>query len=219
VARARRANPAPVRSMAYFNNASRPCIAGTTAVEIRRNNVLENVSATELKPGDCVRTSAGFAKIQKVFIFDAAGEHELVRLPGGLAITPFHPVFDRRQGQPGGWSYPIDIAGSQLEQCVGGQLVDLMLEEGVGFAVGNFDVASWGHGFVDREEEPVLGHAFFGSRAAISRTFRQCRGWHTGVVRVAESDLRAIRAESTTESPVGLVQSYRISTQAVATRA
>merc|ERR1719436_1508255 len=193
--------------MSYYNNSSRPCVAGTTPILVKTTaGAVKVVMARDLKPGDFILSCK--SRVEKVFIFEPAGKHELVRFAGGLEITPYHPVKTPLSEK---WEYPIDVPGGELVEHNGGQLVDLLLEPGIeSFAVSGFSVAAWGHGYTDPETDPVIGHAFFGSRTAIASAFSAHPDWDQGVIRIKETDLQAVRAESAPNSEPGLVQTYEL---------
>lgn len=113
----------------------------------------------------------------------------MVQLPGGPALTAFHPVLKN-----GTWFFPLNIRGMEIAELGDGELVDLMLEDGSkSFEMGGFDVAAWGHGSTNPDLNPVLGHAFFGCPKAICKAFGQHPGWAKGVVSVPAGGMRVVR--------------------------
>jgi hypothetical protein len=119
-----------------------------------------------------------------------------VRVPGGLVITPHHPVLVH-----GSWQFPADVPSQPpgkgavhiLIEC--DELYSLLLEPAgpdaaspaQAVAVNGIPVACLGHGVVDGSAgTTVLRHPFFADRARIVADLRRdADGWAQGVVRVA----------------------------------
>ena len=90
--------------MSRYYNCSGGCIAGRCLAVLADGN---SVRVDALRKGDLVRGPGGTAAAVRCVVRTrcAARLQEMVALPGGLLITPFHPV---RAG--GGWSFPKDLA-------------------------------------------------------------------------------------------------------------
>merc|ERR1719387_130007 len=85
-----RAAPAPV-SMAAYNDCRGVCIDGASPVRLASG---KEVRADELRKGDRVAASGG-AEAEVACIVRTRcqdGIAELVELPGGARLTPYHPV-------------------------------------------------------------------------------------------------------------------------------
>lgn len=77
---------------------------------------------------------------------------KLCRLPGGLLITPGHPVF--YQGE---WRYPRDIAPTQVVECEA--IFNLVVDQGHIISCNQVPLILLGHDY----REGILRHEYLGS--------------------------------------------------------
>jgi len=163
--------PAPVQ-MAAFHDRFAGCIDGTCSVrlvdgssrhlgEVRRGDLLETAGGGHAQVACVVRTRAPESRFL------------LTELPGGLRITPYHPV--RLDGK---WCFPAELANAQEMPCEA--VYTLLLEEGAEGAmlVEGIPCVSLGHGL----EEGAAQHPFFGDRAAVQAALAKLPGFEDGLV-------------------------------------
>ena len=108
---------------------------------------------------------------------------DLVRLPSGLLITPWHPV--KVGGQ---WKFPVQIGIFEYVPCEA--VYSLLVEkedrcsshDGWPYAesvtVDEVVCATLAHGI---QGTPIVSHAFFGTHAVVE-ALQQCEGWARGLV-------------------------------------
>ena len=177
----------PAVSMSNWNRPDNVCFHGRSVVtmahgrekavaDIRRGDVLDN--------GGIVR-----CVIQTII---PSGQTDLVLLPGGLLVTPWHPV---KEGSE--WVFPIEIGMLQLAtpcEAVYSFLVEnrsnskRRVDEGDDAAtswpftdsvtVGGVTCAALAHGILNT---PKVSHQFFGTIAVVE-ALSQCTGWEDGFV-------------------------------------
>jgi hypothetical protein len=80
------------------------------------------------------------------------GKTELCYLPGGLKITPWHPVKSE-----GTWKFPSEIAAPVMSQCEA--VYTLVLDKDHIAEINGIQVIQLGHGYT----EGVLKHEYFGT--------------------------------------------------------
>ena len=91
-------------------------------------------------------------------------------MPGGLLITPYHPV--RIDGK---WHFPCDLKKPQHRVC--SAVYSFVLSAGHVMVINGTECVSMGHGF----NEDVVRHPYFGS-AAIIADLARLPGWNAGCV-------------------------------------
>ena len=137
----------------------------------------------DLRKGDIVRTSAkdGDAAVVRCIVRTpcATGEDDLVTLPGGLRVTPWHPV--RMPGEAK-WRFPArdfpDAVRNTAMPCEA--VYSVLLDSGSMLTIDGYEGIALGHsGF---ENDAVAAHPFFGNEAAITAALSSMRGWSDGLV-------------------------------------
>ena len=134
-----------------------------------------------LTPGARLRTGSGGTATVVCVVESACddGMATLTELPGGLQLTEWHPILDRR----GVWRFP-HILGRRVERrCP--HVYNLVLNSEHVVVVGGVPCVTLGHGLCG----PVVGHAFWGTRAVIDVLADQ-PGWSEGRVTLS-APLRA----------------------------
>jgi hypothetical protein len=157
--------PAPF-SMTRYNRSSNPCFAGFCAVRLAGG---ASLPLGRLRAGMAVVTPRGTARVVAV-LKTRVHRERMVRLDGGLVVTPWHPV--RRPGAAR-WAFPGGLAEKHVRYT--GSIYSVLLER-------NADVDAhavlvegvWGvtlgHGLLTRPAGDVRGHQFLGDyrRVALS---------------------------------------------------
>ena len=162
----------PQVSMASYNSRSGPCFDGGCRVSMDGG---AEKAVRDVVAGDAVRGGARVACVVKTVM--PAGRAELVELPGGLLVTPWHPVRDRASGD---WRFPYHLAAGKVEARPCGAVYSFLLEGGAPeMRIDGTDCVTLGHGI---ELDPVATHPFFGSAMKVARALSELRGWNEGRV-------------------------------------
>ena len=156
-----------------------------------------------MRRGDLLRSASapgGKARVECVVVLRQPAARPMVTLPGGLVVTPHHPVRD----DAGAWRFPADLARPAPvggEGC--GAVYDFVLDARSGgtLEVGGRSCVSLAHGLSGCA---TLRHPFFGTGRALADLGRR-RGWASGRVVFGGAMLRA--APTATE-PQGLVVGF-----------
>jgi len=180
--RSRAAAPARQNfSMASYSCAAGPCFAGSslvhTKVEGNDNIVMKRVD--EIKKGDWVVSDAkgGFGRVECVIRTRCKDEvANLVNLPCGLLVTPWHPV--KENSPDSKWNYPCKIGSPKARQCKA--VFSFLLESGHGswMMINDMCCITLGHG----QTEPVADHSYFGCRESVLKDLTAMKGWDEGLV-------------------------------------
>jgi len=165
--------PAPAVSMHHYMDDSGPCAHVNALVHLADG---QRKRAGDVKRGDLVLTAAGTAsRVQCVLrTVSPSATFDLVTLPTGLKLTPYHPVH-----VDGAWQFPIDVAGrvfTKNEPC--DAVVSFLLEDRApAMLVDNTAFITLAHGLT----EPVAEHEFFGTERIVDN-LKQLRGFADGLV-------------------------------------
>jgi hypothetical protein len=160
--------------MQRYYNAGGGCVVVSARVHMADGRLKR---AGDVKRGDWVQTAAGGAsRVQCVLrTVSRSGTFELVTLPSGLKLTPYHPVH-----VDGKWQFPIDVARGQqaTEPC--DAVVSFLLEDRApAMLIENTRFITLAHGLC----EPVAEHEFFGTERVVDN-LRALAGWNEGLVAV-----------------------------------
>lgn len=167
------AAPAPPVSMSSWNRPDRVCFHGNAQV----HTVNGTKNAKDVRQGDLLEGGGRVRCVVKTVI--TSGQADLVRLPGGLLITPWHPV-----NVGGQWVFPIQAGTLVCVPCeaVYSLLVEKEDNNGWPYAdcvmVDGVACATLAHGI---QGTPTVSHAFFGSNAVVE-ALQECEGWASGMV-------------------------------------
>jgi len=146
------------------------CFHGDSLVQISRNNYKK---ISDLKKNDRVLDTTGQESIiQCVIVFPCNETACLSELPGGLKITPYHPIKINNI-----WKFPIDIVGAKNINC--NKVYNFVLNTRRSIIVNNVECCTLAHNMVGN----VIEHDFFGTDKIIDNLkmdFRQ--GWDLGYI-------------------------------------
>eukprot|EP01105_Mastigella_eilhardi_P022297 TRINITY_DN5487_c0_g1_i1.p1 TRINITY_DN5487_c0_g1~~TRINITY_DN5487_c0_g1_i1.p1 ORF type:complete len:573 (-),score=156.86 TRINITY_DN5487_c0_g1_i1:55-1773(-) len=161
-----------VASMRYYNNSSNPCFAGCCAVALDAG---VTKPARDVRRGDVLCSGARVVCVVRTVTPHApAAAKRLLALPGGLRITPWHPVFFA-----GAWCFPADLADA-VPAAVDADVADVysyVLEGGATVDVCNVPCSSLAHGV----KGDVREHPYWGTDAVLA-DLRRMPGWDRGLV-------------------------------------
>lgn len=135
----------------------------------------QRVRVSDVRAGDRVVCDGGRAVTVKCVVMTecAGGRARLTRLRNGLEITEWHPLLN---GATGRWQFPVVlgqqvlVATSYVYNFVTAERVDAILVDG-------HLCAALGHGI----DAPIVGHAYWGTRAVIDDLATK-PGWEAGRV-------------------------------------
>lgn len=179
---------APV-SMRSFNDSSNPCFAGDSLVLLADGS---HRRVQDVRRGDRVACGAraGACVVCVVVSPCRGGQASLVALPGGLHVTPWHPI--RINGQ---WRFPSELRPPTLVPCPA--VFSFVLDEGHVATINGVECVTLGHAF----HEPVVHHEFFGTSSVVA-CLVGLEGWTVGRVRVD-----GVMRDPATGRACGLLQS------------
>jgi adenylate kinase len=159
----------------YYAGAGGGCFGETSSVIVVTNDGMEvKRRVPDLRPGDEVRVAdAGLAKVRCVVRIARSPSKKLVALPGGLTITPKHPV--RIAGK---WMLPGEMRQEEVANP-SGFVYNFVLDQCHILLVDGVECVTWGHGI----EDSVVRHPYYGTDEVIS-DLSALTGWDQGFVMV-----------------------------------
>lgn len=170
---------APAVNMSAFYDRYAGCIDGACMVRLADGGARR---LAEIRRGDLLLApgSGRTAAVACVVQMRAPSERFLLaELPGGLRITPYHPVC-----VDGAWRFPADLTEAREMPCEA--VYSLLLEEGADALVADgVPCVALGHGL----EEGAARHPFFGCRAAVEAALAKLPGFEDGLVDLTQSSV------------------------------
>lgn len=204
-------SPTPVVSLSAYNDPNGGCFDSNCKITMADGS---QKVLSGLKKGDCIQsvdqdnniTTANVVCVLEIKI--KTGVREFVDLPGGLYITPWHPI--KYNGE---WVFPSDI--KQPIICSTRSIITLVLDNyHVGF-INGYQCIMLGHGFTDG----ILDHPYYGTDSVIN-DLKENYGWQTGKISVYDTDIEFIKDNnynkvikmvnnsSNIRAPASLVKTY-----------
>jgi hypothetical protein len=180
------------RFVTSYHTSANPCFHGACLVRMADGS---SKQVRALRRGDAVldpNTGTASDVLCVVKTHCLYGVTKLVQLPGGLKITPYHPM---RLSPSHPWQFPIDIGVAQDEACEA--VYSFVLSRGHVMAINGFQCITFGHGVTN---DPVLSHPYFGSQRIIE-DLKKMPGWFVGIVEFSHDCM--VRDAST-----GLLQGF-----------
>lgn len=163
-------------SMSRYHNPSGVCFAGSTPVELASSlstlGLKRHIPMRTVRRGMAVLTPLGPRRVVAVLKTRVQGE-TLCRIPGGVLVTPWHPISAGAAGKDG-WVFPAQVAVGVVRYT--GYVYSVLLQrdgEARAHALrvgGNGAGGTWGttlgHGVTgandDDDDDDVRAHEFFG---------------------------------------------------------
>jgi Mg-chelatase subunit ChlD len=159
-------------TMNTFNTADGGCFLGRCLVEMRDGS---KKRVDEIKKGDVLSNNSVVICVVERIMNRVI---KLVKLPGGLVITPWHPI--RIYGAK--WMFPC-MYMLKVDKLYVDKVYDFVLA-GEGIAIiDKVEVATLGHGFTTDE---VIRHDYYGTGAVIQDLMKY-PGWDTGRVYIDDT--------------------------------
>lgn len=163
---------APV-NMARYYNAQGGCFAPDCSITLADGTA---VRADAVRAGTALRSHDGTTATVRCVVrtATAAAGEELVTLPGGAKLTPYHPVVTTN----GSWRFPRDLGATMLDKDA--QFVyNFVLDTGhTVWLDGNVEACTLGHGF----QGHVIAHTYLGSMDRVVADLSKIEGWSNGLV-------------------------------------
>jgi len=164
------ASAAPVASMGVYHRSSNPCFHGNSVAEMLDGN---SKKVKDLTKGDFV-ISPSRKPVEILCVVKSEcqdGKTLLVELPGGLLVTPYHPV------QVGGkWHFPMQLGEVKEMSCPA--VYSFVLKEEHVMMINGVACVTLGHNFNDDE---VVRHSYFGSPRVVE-DLKKFSSWESGQV-------------------------------------
>jgi len=192
-------------SMSTYNNVRGGCFAGDGVVRLENG---DEKSVAQVRKGDRLLS----AKNSKIFVevlcvvktHCVDHKEDLVTLPGGLKITPYHPVFDTTTKQ---YRFPINVASAARDVTCDAVYTFILCDDARSrnVVVNGVECITLAHGIKD---DAVASHAYFGTNAVVN-DLRKMRGWAQGFVELFPASLKnrtCVVREEESGRVCGLVQ-------------
>mmetsp|Transcript_115948 Transcript_115948/g.322893 ORF Transcript_115948/g.322893 Transcript_115948/m.322893 type:complete len:660 (-) Transcript_115948:306-2285(-) len=163
---------APV-SMAAYHDAFAGCVDGSSLVQLVGGTQCQ---LSQLVKGSRVLAPSG-AEAEVVCLARTpvdGGRLQLVELPGGLRLTPYHPVL-----LDGEWLFPADLAMPMELPCEA--VYSFVLRGAPAMYVGGTPCVALGHGL----EEGAAKHPYFAAQQAVE-DLKKFPGFESGLVELSQ---------------------------------
>jgi hypothetical protein len=156
------------------------CICGTCSCFIGTDLVRmvdgSNKEVASIVKGDVVY--GGFKVVCKIEFMTSNNTMELVKIPYGPTLTPWHPVCIGSK-----WCFPADIYPVVSYQCF--QVFNFIFDLGHLINVNGYDCITMGHGYT---VDPVLRHPYFGSQRVVD-DMKKLPGFSEGHVVIVDAQV------------------------------
>jgi hypothetical protein len=168
----------------YYNH-NNYCFAGTCLVKME-DSTFRTVNT--LGKGDRVwvpscNTGASILCVVKTVF--SKGQAPMVALPGGLVVTPYHPI----RTDEFGWVFPEQLSQAKMTSI--DAVYNFVLSNGHTIEVNGVESVILGHELTGK----VVGHDYFGSRKVVNDLQNNFPdGWLKGMIEVQENALKRDQA-------------------------
>uniref|UniRef100_A0A0G4I825 RING-type domain-containing protein n=1 Tax=Chromera velia CCMP2878 TaxID=1169474 RepID=A0A0G4I825_9ALVE len=182
--------PSRTVDMSEYYDAGGGCFGPDSLVVRLEKGVSASVPLRQVRKGDVVKVAGGpseWAEVVCVVLIPLSGERQrrLVPLPGGLVISPKHPVREKGTAE---WIRPVDAMredrnseGDSNKEERSPPLTDFLLMPVLDrthvLEVNGWECVTWGHGL----SGPVVHHPFYGTSDCVE-SLRRPQGWEGGFV-------------------------------------
>lgn len=138
-------------NMGNYVAAGGGCFWGYNFVKLQQGDTM---LVKDIRKGDILH---GGHKV-KCVVYTPIDTARMCRHPGGLLITPWHPICIDTV-----WTFPTSVLTTKEHYDLGGYY-NFVLESGHIAIINNVDVCTLGHGFQDND---VIRHPYFGTNAVL----------------------------------------------------
>lgn len=158
----------------------------------------------QLRKGDRIRSLQGkLATIDCVIETKLSGQcMDMVRLPGGLTVTPLHPVWENDSTA---WDYPIDLYDDLLASKKPNSIFAFVLNSYHSMIINGVSVICWGHNF---NSDELASHPYLGDHQALTDDLAKLPGWSEGHIKLRPG---ALLRDPTTNLVCGINPDFCIS--------
>jgi Mg-chelatase subunit ChlD len=163
-------------NMSAFVSQSGGCFTGNCRIKLEDGS---KIRVDSLRNDD---TLWGGHKIRAIIYTRVDQDVNMIKLDGGLTITPWHPIKDK-DADTSEWVFPHYYGENQMMYVE--NWYNLVLETGHIAHINGREVATLGHDFTDND---VIRHPYFGTQAVIE-DLKGREGWEKGFVRLDLDDI------------------------------
>jgi hypothetical protein len=169
-------------SMASYYNYGGGCIAGHCMVTMADGSLK---TVRSLRKGDLIKGSNGaVSAIRCVVVTPLTTPTDMVHLPSGLVITPYHPIMHNST-----WVFPSTLSAVTKTHLT--EFYNFLLEAGHSMTINGVECVTLGHNLKDNE---VIAHEYLGTDKVVD-DLKDMSGWQNGRVVVGgfERDEKTLR--------------------------
>lgn len=157
----------------YYAGAGGGCFSPNSKVSCLRGVHEVVVELQTVRAGDVLRVSDGFSRVRCVVKLAREASKRMINFPGGLRITPKHPI-----RVDGAWRLPGELATGTATPCLDKCVYNVVLDRCHILLVNGVECATWAHGFSD---DKIIAHPFFGTTRVL-KALTALPGWQDGLV-------------------------------------
>ena len=167
--------------MSIFNNVAGGCFNSNCLITMKTG---DKIKLSDLKPNDEIMSSDLYNNIKtsrvvcilERIITNSSKEREMVNLPKGLSITPWHPIKYKNN-----WTFPNDIKSPEITKC--NSIITLLLDSNhIGF-INGYQCIMLGHNYNNH----ILKHEYYGTKRIVN-DMKKHPGWKKGHIVVNDVD-------------------------------
>ena len=157
------------------------CFNSNCLITMKTGN---KIKLSDLKPNDEIMSSDLYNNITtsrvvcilERIITNSSKEREMVNLPKGLSITPWHPIKYKNN-----WTFPNDIKSPEITKC--NSIITLLLDKNhIGF-INGYQCIMLGHNY----NNSILKHDYYGTNKIVN-DMKKHPHWKKGHIIVNDID-------------------------------
>jgi hypothetical protein len=177
-----------------YYNSNNSCFRGDSQVKLADGTIKD---VQDVRKGDVISNGEGgkTSTINCVVKTIAkGGKCDLVQLPGGLALTPYHPIkIDDK------WVFPKDV--KVVDYNVDCEAVySFVLDANHTMLINGVVCVTLGHGILN---DAVVSHPYFGSQKVVDDLKSFESGWRAGIVVFNYGSMKRVQVNNTETLIVG----------------
>ena len=168
-------------NMSIFNNIGGGCFNSICLITMKTG---DKIKLSDLKPNDEIMSSDLYNNITtsrvlcilERIITNSSKEREMVNLPKGLSITPWHPIKYKNN-----WTFPNNIKSPEITKC--NSIITLLLDNNhIGY-INGYQCIMLGHNYNDS----LLKHEYYGTKRIVN-DMKKHPHWKKGHIIVNDVD-------------------------------
>ena len=195
--RARAGQRVAAVNMSRYYNCSGGCFLGACTVSMAPG--VPDKQVRDIRKGDRVLSANGQMATVRCVVetLSKTGVEQMVTLPGGLVITPYHPVrhasltttttatnmnaaTSKGSSKDAAWAFPIQLGEAKPVPCT--SYFTFVLESGHTAFISGTECVGLGHGF----DQDVVRHPYLGSQQVVA-DLQAFGGFEAGHVQLAQA--------------------------------